>query len=143
ETVAMMHRHEAEGTLDHPEYQAAITILNYRHVCRLQEWPAPVKRSLDHWNMVIYQAMQGPNEFTFTGNYSNWNRLAELHRITAPALVTCGLHDELTPACSARLHRGLLNATIKVFQNSAHMPFFEEPKAYAETLLGFLDRHRG
>lgn len=143
ETVAMMHRHEAEGTLDHPEYQAAITILNYRHVCRLQEWPAPVKRSLDHWNMVIYQAMQGPNEFTFTGNYSNWNRLAELHRITAPALVTCGLHDELTPACSARLHRGLPNSTIKVFQNSAHMPFFEEPKAYAETLLGFLDRHRG
>ena len=32
ETVKMMLRHEAEGTLDHPEYQAAITILNYRHV---------------------------------------------------------------------------------------------------------------
>ncbi len=40
ETVAMMQRHEAEGTLDHPEYQAAITVLNYRHVCRLAEWPA-------------------------------------------------------------------------------------------------------
>ena len=143
ETVAMMNRHEAEGTLDHPEYQGAVTILNYRHVCRLQEWPAPVKRSLDHWNMVIYQTMQGPNEFTFTGNYSNWNRIADLHRITAPALVTCGLHDELTPACSAKLHRALPNATIKVFQNSAHMPFFEEPELYAETLLGFLDRHRG
>jgi len=37
ETVAMMQRHEAEGTLDHPEYQAAITILNYRHVCRLAD----------------------------------------------------------------------------------------------------------
>jgi len=143
ETVAMMLRHEADGTLDHPEYQGAITVLNYRHVCRLQEWPGPVKRSLDHWNMVIYQAMQGPNEFTFTGNYSNWNRLADLHAITAPALVTCGLHDELTPACSARLHRALPNSTIKVFQNSAHMPFFEEPKAYAETLLGFLDRNCG
>ena len=41
ETVAMMQQHEAEGTLDHPEYQAAITILNHRHVCRLKEWPAP------------------------------------------------------------------------------------------------------
>src|SRR3546814_8486398 len=49
ETVAMMQRHEADGTLDHPEYQAAITILNYRHVCRLQDWPEPVKtRSEEH-----------------------------------------------------------------------------------------------
>ena len=36
ETVAMMQRHEAMGTLDHPQYQAAITLLNYRHVCRLE-----------------------------------------------------------------------------------------------------------
>ena len=49
ETVKMMLRHEAEGTLDHPEYQAAITILNYRHVCRLDKWPDPLNRSLDNW----------------------------------------------------------------------------------------------
>ncbi len=55
ETVAMMQRHEAEGSLDHPEYQAAVTILNYRHVCRLAEWPAPVRRSLDDWNMGPYR----------------------------------------------------------------------------------------
>jgi len=54
ETVAMMQRHEAEGTLDHTEYEAAITILNYRHVCRLDEWPASVHRSLDDWNMNVY-----------------------------------------------------------------------------------------
>ena len=35
ETVAMMQRHEAEGTLEHPAYKAAVTILNHRHVCRL------------------------------------------------------------------------------------------------------------
>jgi proline iminopeptidase len=50
ETVAMMQRHEAEGTLKHPEYQAAITILNYRHVCRLAEWPAPVLHLSSHNN---------------------------------------------------------------------------------------------
>ncbi len=141
ETVAMMHRHEAEGTLDHPEYQAAITILNYRHVCRLQTWPAPVNRSLDRWNMTIYGEMQGPNEFTFTGNYKDWNRLEEMRGITEPALVLCGLHDELTPACSGRMHRALPNSEIRIFQNSAHMPFYEEPEAYAATLLDFLRRH--
>lgn len=138
ETVAMMQRHEAEGTLNHPEYQAAITILNYRHVCRLDEWPAPVKRSLDDWNMGPYGTMQGPNEFLYTGNLKDWNRVPELHRITVPTLITCGGHDELTPACALKIKLGIPHAVLKVFPNSSHMPFYEEPAAYYPVLLDFL-----
>ncbi len=142
ETVAMMQRHEAEGTIEHPEYEAAITLLNYRHVCRLAEWPAPVKRSLDGWNMDVYGAMQGPNEFLYTGNLKDWNRIPDMHRITAPALITVGKYDELTPACALRMKLALPNATLKVFPNSSHMPFYEEPEAYYALLTDFLDRHR-
>ncbi len=138
ETVAMMQRHEAEGTLDHPEYAAAITILNYRHVCRLQDWPAAVRRSLDDWNMAVYGAMQGPNEFLYVGNLKAWNRVAELGRITCPTLVTVGLHDELPPACAMRIQHGLPDARLHVFPNSSHMPFYEEPSVYQEVLLAFL-----
>ena len=105
ETVAMMLRHEAEGTLDHPEYKGAIDILNYRHVCRLQVWPDAVNASLGDWNMAPYRAIQGPNEFCYVGSIKDWNRVPDLHRISQPALVLCGLHDELTPACSAMIHR--------------------------------------
>lgn len=142
ETVAMMQRHEAEGTIDHPEYEAAITLLNYRHVCRLDEWPAPVKRSLEDWNMAVYGAMQGPNEFLYTGNLKDWNRIADMHRITAPALITVGKYDELTPACALRMKLALPDVELKVFPNSSHMPFYEEPAAYYGVLLGFLSRHR-
>jgi proline iminopeptidase len=143
ETVAMMQRHEAEGTLSHPEYQAAVTILNYRHVCRLAEWPAPVRRSLDDWNMGPYETMQGPNEFLYVGNLKDWNRVPDLPRITVPVLITCGQHDELTPACAMRMKLNLPNATLKVFPNSSHMPFYEEPAAYYPVLLDFLAAHRG
>ena len=141
ETVKMMLRHEAEGTLDHPEYQAAITILNYRHVCRLDEWPAPLTRSLNDWNMDVYGTMQGPNEFTFTGNYSTWSRLKDIYKVDVPVLVTCGMHDELTPACSMLMHNQFPNSEIKVFKNSSHMPFYEEPEEYFKLLLDFLNRH--
>jgi proline iminopeptidase len=141
ETVKMMLRHEAEGTLDHPEYQAAITILNYRHVCRLDEWPAPLTRSLNDWNMDVYGTMQGPNEFTFTGNYSTWSRLKDIDKVDVPVLVTCGMHDELTPACSMLMHNQFPNSEIKVFKNSSHMPFYEEPNEYFKLLLDFLNRH--
>jgi proline iminopeptidase len=142
ETVAMMQRHEAQGTITHPEYMAAITLLNYRHVHRLLELPAPLKRSLDDWNMGPYATMQGPNEFLYIGNLKDWNRVPDLHRITVPVLITCGQHDELTPACALRMKLHLPNAELKVFPNSSHMPFYEEPHAYYPALLDFLSRHR-
>jgi proline iminopeptidase len=143
ETVAMMLAHEADGTLDHPEYQAAITILNYRHVCRLREWPAPINRSLADWNMGPYGTMQGPNEFLYIGNLKDWDRSHDLGRIKVPALITVGQHDEITTVCAAQMKRGLKDAELHVFPNSSHMPFYEEPAAYYPALLSFLAKHRG
>ncbi len=143
ETVKMMLHHEAAGTIDHPEYQAAITILNYRHVCRLADWPAPVKRSLEGWNAEIYGTMQGPNEFLYTGNLKDWNRIPDLHRIAQPCLITCGMHDEITPGCALRMREALPDARVAVFKNSAHMPHWEEPERYFAVLLDFLAAHRG
>ncbi|WP_027667183.1 proline iminopeptidase-family hydrolase [Rhizobium leguminosarum] len=141
ETVSMMQKHEAQGTYNHPEYLAAITILNYRHVCRLPEWPAPVRRSLDDWNMAPYETMQGPNEFLYIGNLKDWNRIPDLPRLTLPVLITTGEHDELTPACALRMKLALPNAELKVFANASHMPFYENPHDYYPALLDFLARH--
>jgi proline iminopeptidase len=143
ETVEMMCRHEAEGTTDHPEYKAAVTILDYRHVCRLDDRPAAFERSMAGINMDIYGTMWGPNEFTCIGSLKDWDRIADLHRVKQPVLVLCGMHDELTPDSAARVARALPNARLKVFKNSSHMPFFEEPEAYQATLKTFLDAHRG
>ncbi len=142
QTVAMMQKHEAQGTTDHPEYMAAITLLNYRHVCRLPEWPAPVRRSLSDWNMGPYTTMQGPNEFLYTGNLKDWNRIPDLPKIDVPVLITVGEHDELTPACAMRMKGALRNAEIHVFRNASHMPFYENPADYYPALTGFLARHR-
>ncbi|WEX74341.1 proline iminopeptidase-family hydrolase [Sinorhizobium numidicum] len=142
ESVAMMQKHEARGTYDHPEYLAAVTILNYRHVCRLPEWPAPVRRSLDDWNMGPYQTMQGSNEFLYIGNLKDWNRISDLPGLSMPVLITTGEHDELTPACSVRMKLALPHAELKVFANASHMPFYESPHDYYPALLDFLSRHR-
>lgn len=143
ETVAMMGRHQADGTIGHPEYQAAITILNYRHVCRLMEWPASLKRSFGALNMQIYQTMWGPNEFTCTGNLRDWNRLPNLHQIKQPCLIIVGFHDELTTRSAALIHQRIPNSELKVFPNSSHTPFFEEPDVYFATVRRFLNEHRG
>lgn len=138
ETVRMMQRREAMGDFDHPEYQAAITLLNYRHMCRLDVWPEPMTASVEDWNMAPYMEVQGPNEFHYIGNLKDWNRLEELGSFDAPALVLCGAHDEMTPACALRLASAIPGAQVEVFPNSAHCPFYEEPEAYFARLEAFL-----
>lgn len=138
QTVNMMVRREADGSIAHPEYQAAITLLNYRHVCRLDTWPEALKRSIEGWNMDPYLAMQGPNEFTYTGNMKDWNRIPALPAITVPCLVLAGEHDELPPSCSRRMHDALPDSELVIFKDCSHMPFYERPELYFPVLRDFL-----
>lgn len=143
ETVAMLQRFEAIGQYQHPAYQAAIDLLDYRHIRRLPERPKPAADSKAGFNMPIYVAVQGPNEYHYTGSITSWNRIDQLHRFTWPTLVINGQFDVLTPSCGRRMHEVLPNGEIRIFQNSSHSPFYEEPRAYRQTLLDFLGRHRG
>ena len=141
ETVAMMLHHEAMGTIDHPEYQAAITILNYRHVCRLKEWPSSLLASVDDWNMGPYGTMQGPNEFLYIGNLKDWNRISDMDSLEMPTLIITGTHDEIGPACASRMNNVLPNSEVAVFHNSSHVPFYEEPDLYFKELKFFLSKN--
>jgi proline iminopeptidase len=143
ETVNMMVRREAQGTTGHPEYQAAVTLLNHRHVCRCEKWPEPLERSLADWNMGPYVTMQGPNEFTYTGNMREWNRIPSLRELRIPCLVLAGEYDELTPACSRRIHDALPDSRLVIFRNCSHMPFYEDPDAYFPVLEQFLKAQAG
>ena len=141
ETVAMMLHHESLEQFEHPEYLAAITILNYRHVCRLKsKWPDSLMASLNDWNMGPYGTMQGPNEFLYIGNLKDWNRIPDMHRLKMPALIITGTHDEIGPACALRMHNVLPDSEVVVCPNSSHVPFYEEPKEYFSALQKFLER---
>ncbi len=141
ETVRMMQRREAEGSIEHEEYQAAITLLNYRHVCRLDHWPPALTESVADWNMDPYLTVQGPNEFLYIGNLKDWSRLEEMARFTEPCLIIAGAHDEMTPNCALRMHTAIPNSEVAIFPNSSHTPFYEEPEAYFRRLEGFLEAH--
>lgn len=146
ETVAMLHRHEAEGTLDHPEYQGAMTLLAYRHVCRLQTWPPALMRSLspENYNVTMFNTVQGYNELgAITGNLKGYERLDQLHRIKLPVQLFCGFYDECTPAAQKLMRDRLPDSRLSVFSNSAHLPFMEEPEAYFAILEAFLDETSG
>ncbi len=137
-----LRHHGARGEFDHPDYAAAEEAFYRRHLCRLEEWPDCILRSVENLHHTpVYETINGPNEFTTIGNLRYWDRTADLPRITTPVLVTCGRHDELGPACAETLATHIPDAKMQVFEASAHVPHIEEPEAYLERVGAFLRRH--
>ena len=142
ETVRMMARRESEGTKDHPEYQAALTILLYRHMCRMETWPEPVLHSLSTLGLGPLRRMFGHHLFNCTGTLRNYDRLADLHRVAAPVLIVASEHDYVLPELCAVSCQYLPNAEYAFFPGCSHMPFWENPQAYHAAVAAFLAKHR-
>jgi len=142
EVLETLQRYEAVGDFHHPVYEAAMMEFYTRYLCRLDPWPDSLTRSLNNLtsNPVAYETIQGPNEFTFTGNLKDWDRTDLLDKITVPTLITCGRYDELPPACAETLHRGIPNSEMHIFEQSAHTAHLEETERYVEIIRKFLDQ---
>ena len=134
----------AAGRFDDPAYLAAVEVFYARHLCRLPDWPDCMLRTIANLDgNVVYDTINGPNEFTVIGNLRHWDRTADLHRISEPVLITCGRHDELGPPCAARMQAQLPDARTAIFEESAHAAHLEEPEAYNACLADFLRRYDG
>jgi L-proline amide hydrolase len=142
DTRRMLDEHEAAGTLDSPEYQAAAMEFYKRHVCRVDPFPAFVQRSFaglaEHPD--VYMTMQGPNEFVITGTLRTWDITDRLGELDIPTLITAGAHDEFTPVQAQRLRKGIRGSELVTFEDASHMQFVEEPERYRELVAAFLDR---
>ncbi len=139
-----IERHEAAGTTDSSEYQAAFGEWMRRHVCRNETILEDILKAfgdpMTGINPQVYNTMQGPSEFTFTGNLKDFDRTARLHEIKVSTLFTCGRYDECTPGATA-WYQGLLpGSKMAIFENSAHMTHLEESELYIQTIRDFLHR---
>jgi proline-specific peptidase len=134
-----LHDLGAQAAYDHPDYQAAVQEFYRRHLCRLDPWPEALSRSITEMDgNQVYLTMNGPTEFDVIGRLRDWDRSADLHRIEVPTLVTCGRYDEIVPACSETITRGIAGARMHVFEHSAHCAHLEEPESYAALVEEFL-----
>ena len=129
----------AKGEYDHPDYVAAVDVFYRHHLCRADPWPEALVRSGEQMDgNQVYLTMNGPTEFDVIGRLREWDRTADLGRITVPTLVTCGRYDEITPACSETITAGIPDARMHVFERSAHIAHLEEGEEYAALIEEFL-----
>jgi proline iminopeptidase len=139
EVLKVMRVHESRGEYNNPEYLKAVDFFYHRHLCRLPEWPAEVRYTMDHMSAEVYETMNGPNEFTIVGNIRYWDATPMLGTIKVPTLVTSGKYDEVTPRVARDLASHIAGAKVVIFPRSSHTPFWEERKKFLGVLREFLD----
>ena len=68
-----------------------------------------------------------------------FNSLARLKEITVPTLVLGGADDYITPPEQVRrIHAGLPNTEIAIFEESGHFPFIEETGKFVKTVRDWI-----
>jgi proline-specific peptidase len=142
ETRRVLDEHEAAGTTDSREYAAACDVFYKRHVCRLDEWPDYVNRSMQFLEErgEVYRYMNGPSEFHVVGTLRDWDVTQRLAEIDVPALVISGEHDEATPAINRTVADALPRAESVIIPGGSHMAHAEDPAGYCGILDSFMSR---
>jgi L-proline amide hydrolase len=135
--------HEAAGTTDSAEYEAAVQVFYDRHLCRLRPMPDPLARTFAQLaeDPTVYHTMNGPSEFHVVGSLRDWDITPRLGQITAPALVISGEFDEATPAVVEPLVAALPGARWELMAGTSHCSHLEAPERFLGLVERFLAEH--
>lgn len=131
-------KYEALWAFGHPEYVKALDICYHNFLCRMPQWPEELTRSRNHFSVPVFSTMWGPNDFNALGNLQDWDITSRLSEIHVPTLVTGGRYDEVPPKCAETIHKGIRGSRLVIFENSSHLPMWEEEEKYLTTIREFI-----
>lgn len=135
-----IEKHEGAREFDAQAYEDALDGAYRDHVCRTGEYPDPVLHTFENINPDVYGLMWGPNEYVLmeTARLRGWDVRGRLHEIDIPTLVLTGSHDEISPDIAAGIADRIPDSELVEFDESSHMPFWEQPDSHYEVLESFL-----
>ena len=141
EALAEIRQLETDGKYADPRYMDLLMPHHYaHHILRMppDKWPEPVMRSFKKVNNKVYIPMQGPSELGASGALLDWDRVADLPRVSVPTLVIGARYDTMDPA-----HMKMMAAKVKrgrylFCPNGSHMAMYDDQKTYVDGLIRFL-----
>ncbi len=134
-------RMEAAGDTENLRYMELLIPHHYEHhILRMPaaEWPDPVNRAFRHVNPKIYVPLQGPSELGASGKLLNWDRTADLARITVPCLTIGARYDTMDPGHMEWMAKAVQHGRCLFCPNGSHMAFYDDQATYFRGLIQFI-----
>lgn len=139
--LAEIQQIEAAGEYAKPRYMELLIPHHYvHHLLRMppEQWPDGVNRAFKHINPAIYVSMQGPSELGASGKLVNWDRSADLSRITVPTLVIGARYDTMDPEYMKWMATQIPHARYLYCPNGSHMAQYDDQQTYFSGLIDFI-----
>jgi len=134
---AVLDKHEAEGTTDHPDYVEATEVFYDQFVSR-GEAVEEVRCDDAPRNDLIYLQMWGPTEFFATGTLGDFDLTPRLGDIDIPTLFVTGEFDEALPGTIRGFADSVPGARFEIIPGAGHASISREPDLYRSILREFL-----
>ena len=130
---------EAKADFENPRYDELLFPNFYaEHICRLQEWPDPLMRSLRDYNKAIYVQMQGPSEFGINGNLVNWDIKSRLKEIKIPTLMIGAKHDTMDPEAMKEQSTLVQKGRYLYCPNGSHLAMYDDQQVFMTGVIKFI-----
>ncbi|MCB9235897.1 MAG: proline iminopeptidase-family hydrolase [Bacteroidia bacterium] len=121
------------------EYQDLVFNEFYKfHVCRLKDWPEPVTRSFGHFNMPVYEYMQGPSEFVPGGILKDWTVWDRLKEIRVPTLTVGAKYDTMNPEEMKEMSELVQDGQYLYCPNGSHLAQWDDQEVYMDGVVKFI-----
>jgi len=141
DVLAEIKQLEDAEDYENPRYMELLIPHHYvHHILRAphEEWPDPVNRAFEHLNPDVYVPMQGPSELGVKGKLVDWDRSADLSRITTPTLVIGARHDTMDPSHMEWMANEFPNGTFLLCPNGSHMAMYDDQAVYFSGMIDFI-----
>jgi len=141
DALAEIQGYEEAGEYENPRYMDLLIEHHYiYHILRMphENWPDPVNRGFKHLNTAVYIPMQGPSELGASGMLENWDRTADLAKITVPTLVIGAQHDTMDPRHMEWMAATVQHGRYLYCPNGSHMALYDDQAIYFRGLIQFI-----
>jgi proline iminopeptidase len=139
--LAEIKKLEAAGKYTDPKYMELLIPNFYvEHILRMppDQWPDGVNRAFKRLNEKVYVPMQGPSEMGASGKMVNWDRTADLARITIPTLTIGAKYDTMDPAQMEKMASLVKKGRYLFCPNGSHMAMYDDQKIYFDGVVTFI-----
>jgi proline iminopeptidase len=141
DVLAEIKQLEAAEATDNPRYMELLLPHHYvQHILRMpfEAWPDPVKRTLAHINPAVYVPMQGPSELGASGKLADWDRTADLPKISVPTLVIGARYDTMDPAFMEMMAGKFPRGTYLYCPLGSHLAIYDDQTTYFAGIIDFV-----
>ncbi|MGH8995889.1 MAG: proline iminopeptidase-family hydrolase [Acidimicrobiales bacterium] len=139
--LAEIRQLEADGKTEEPRYLELLAPYYLEHILRIPEAqrPEPFTRMFSHLNPVVYTLMNGPSELGAIGTLRDWDRVADLAKITVPTLSIGATHDTMDPEHMRMVAESVQRGSFLLCSDGSHCAMYDDPDPYFAGLITFLD----